>query len=303
MKNINISTIGIFVGIFSLLLIGCQNQTKNDPENIDNSHIATKVEYLADKAIWNYPEEYLYRLAFSFQNAYFERISSNATANITIINSSNETVYSKSESINSSNFAQWSFTNGTTKYLCTIDIPHSQITKGLSSTGTILFTIILYDQRQFEQSSLSITSLPQRNATIGELIPFSGNISVKVDKIFYNRNFNGDKYQYLGNNIPVAKITLTNNNSTSLFVSSLDFHILDQTNQIDYEIYSPLDDKYDETGTFFIDNESKTMLSGTVHTIYITFDATNQLSNGTLILISSDDDFPIRVEFNKNEIK
>ena len=288
--------------LFSLLLLGCQNPTTNDPINNDNSQSPTKVEYLSDRAIWNYPEENLYRLAFSFQNANYERISANATVNITIKNSSNETVYSKSESINSANFAQWNFTDGTSKYLCTINIPYDQITKGLSSTGSVLFTIILDDQRQFDQSSLSITHYPNE-VLLWWTYSFSGNISVKVEKIFYNRNFNGDKYLYLGNNIPVAKITLTNNNSTSLFVSPLYFSILDQTNQIDYKYYTSSNGRYDETGTSFVDNESKTMLSGTVHTIYITFDATNQLSDGTLFLVSSDSDYPIKVEFNKNEIK
>ena len=372
----------ILLFAISFILLGCQNSLSNDSGNDKKTTDDTKVVYLGDKALWDYPEENMYRLAFSFQNAKYERIAANASVNLSIKNVENETVYSSVKQITSSNFGQWTLYNGTSKYLCTISIPYNQITKGKTSTGNVSFSVILENKDYFDESSLSISGLPtlssytinfnhqlseysykniittititepnnvisdlpadpikdgyvfsgwftQKNglgdkveknypissdltvyaywkekiASIGDVIPFSGNISVKVEKIFYNRNFNGDKYLYLGNNIPVAKITLTNNNSTSLFVSPLYFSILDQTNQIDYKYYTSSNGRYDETGTSFVDNESKTMLSGTEHTIYITFDATNQLSDGTLFLVSSDSDYPIKVEFNKNEIK
>lgn len=283
------------------------NVTGQDFVGTDTVVTATSsVAFLGDRVIWYYPDEHLYRLAFSFKNASLERIASNATVTITINNDNNVEVYKKTHSITTADFATWTNAIDGSRYMATIKILYSEILPALKSSGTVSFSVTADGGVAFPDSTLPITSLPTVTfveANIGDTIALADNKKVIVEKFFYVRNSSGIPYLHLGNKIIVAKITVTNGPIASLFVSPLHFHIVDGTTQIDYDYYTYSYGQYDDLGQTFTDNESMSLLANVSHTFYVTFKADSPISDGQCYIASSDSDYPIRVAFTKSVIK
>lgn len=124
----------------------------------------TTVSYLGDRSVEYVKLDQCHRLFFSLQDEKQNRISANASVDIRIVNDNGETVYSSSRQVTSSNFNNWTWALYGEKYVCSIDIPDSEIIAGASKKGTIYFTVYNQGDFAFDESKISIDNLPYISA-------------------------------------------------------------------------------------------------------------------------------------------
>jgi hypothetical protein len=140
--------------------------------------------------------------------------------------------------------------------------------------------------------------------SIGEKISKEG-VDSTVERVFYWRTSFGDKASdaSTGENIIVAKIKFTNGSSRSVIIRSSLFALINGTTQCDSASYGGT--PYDPEGNSFTQNESKTIMSGVSHTLYVVFKSKTGLVDNTFKIVYDDDVFlyPFTVVFTSEEIE
>ena len=103
-----------------------------------------------------------YWFFFVFLNDDQERISSNATVNLRIVNDNGIEVYRKTYSVTSDDFQSWKFSdnNPRTEFYGKVAIPLNQITSSNSKSGSMYFQINTDGNISFDEERLDITGLP-----------------------------------------------------------------------------------------------------------------------------------------------
>jgi hypothetical protein len=122
------------------------------------------VSYLADRSVQYEKLDQCHLLLFSLQDDNNNRIASDATIDIEIVNDNGETVYSKSHQITSSNFGNWTSAFYGERFLASVYISDTDIISGSSKKGTIYFTVYNEGNFAFDESKLTIDNLPYISA-------------------------------------------------------------------------------------------------------------------------------------------
>lgn len=136
--------------------------------NMTSSEIANanSVQYLGDRSIWHQDDKGRYVLVFSLKDSDRNMIAAPCIVEITIVNDNGETVYSSTKVVKTSWFQYWTYSNGTEKYQASIYIYDDDIAGGQCADGDIYFTVYNDGYFSFDQSTLSIDDLPQKDTTI-----------------------------------------------------------------------------------------------------------------------------------------
>ncbi len=190
--------------------------------NMTSTEKATSnaVQYLSERQIWHDDDEGCYILVFAFEDKNEKQLSAPAVVDIRIVNDANETVYTATKLVKSSDFGTWTYNNGATKkYQASIRIYDNELTKGKDGDGDIYFTVHNDGYFSFSESKLSMSDLPKLGinlklpaipATIHHRYSYDNSIrySVKITELTYkidstgylNLYFSGEKtYDEEGN--------------------------------------------------------------------------------------------------------
>ena len=106
------------------------------------------------------PEQGCQRVFFSLSDEEENRIYGTGIAAIEITNSEFEQVYSNKIRFGAKDFGTWVSSAGVERYLCSIDIPDSEIAQGASATGSFVLKITLDNEASFNVGPLTIGDLP-----------------------------------------------------------------------------------------------------------------------------------------------
>lgn len=144
------------------------------------------VTYLSDRSVEYVSNEDLHRFFFSLKNQNMKRVSSSGTVDIRIENAG-AVVYKKIVKFSPDNFAYWTNRVYGERYLCSIDIPISDIKPGKSNQGTLYYTVSANDA-SFDEFSLNIYDLPEKTAVFNlPSLPYSTFESVTIKNGFTGR--------------------------------------------------------------------------------------------------------------------
>jgi len=163
----NLSSLNLQQGTYEVSVIAKRNTIESNPSNKVSYTISNpnEVHYLSDDRFLERIEDLsLYRFFFVFLNSDQERISSNATINIRIVNNEGIEVYKKAHKITNNDFGNWTWerNNPRTEFYGTVEIPFDQITPGNASYGTMYFQVNVEGNVNFNEHerSINITELP-----------------------------------------------------------------------------------------------------------------------------------------------
>jgi len=163
----NLSSLNLQQGTYEVSVIAKRNTIESNPSNKVSYTISNpnEVHYLSDDRFLERIEDLsLYRFFFVFLNSDQERISSNATINIRIVNNEGIEVYKKAHTITNNDFGNWTWerNNPRTEFYGTVEIPFDQITPGNASYGTMYFQVNVEGNVNFNEHerSINITELP-----------------------------------------------------------------------------------------------------------------------------------------------
>lgn len=149
----------------------CKVKVKEDPRTV--------IEYISDRSVEYVSNENLQRFFFAFKNKDMERISSSGTVNLRIENDG-VVVYQKVVKFSANNFGYWTNRSYGERYLCSIDIPISDIKPGKSDQGILYYTVNAKNA-SFDEFSLNIYDLPKKTAVINlPSLPYSTFESVNI---------------------------------------------------------------------------------------------------------------------------
>ena len=126
------------------------NPSSEEKEQID------KIDTIGDREIRK--EENFYYLLFSFYDEDNNAVVAPCVLEMRIVNDKGETVYKAKRIVETSDFATWSNDNRK-RILASPKIMRSDILEGLSSNGTIYFTVKFVDT-YFKEYGLEISGLP-----------------------------------------------------------------------------------------------------------------------------------------------
>lgn len=149
---------------------------------------ASKVTYINNRSVEYSENDNVERLFFGFKDQYNKVVSGSGNVNIRIENNG-EIVYQKRFSYNESNFNYWTNALYGERYLCSIDIPVSDIKEGKNNSGKLYYKVT--DQAgEFDEYSLNVSNLPQAKRKIevdtNSYIPDKYNPENKAQIIKYN---------------------------------------------------------------------------------------------------------------------
>jgi hypothetical protein len=163
--------LSLFVTLFvlSLMLVACSDpsssnsdnsSSNNDSTNLRNNNIVHSLS--GDRFVQFYSGPQEYGFFFVFLNRDGERISSNATLNLRIVNDNGIEVYSKTHNVTNDDFSSWTFSgsNPRTEFYGRVAISPDEITASNTSSGTMYFQFIAEGNISFRELSLSISNLP-----------------------------------------------------------------------------------------------------------------------------------------------
>lgn len=127
--------------------------------SVDSSN---EVAYISDRDVDYYKADKKHTVFFGLKNASETYISSSGKADITIYDSDDKKVYSKSIKFSSKDFSSWSSAqwNGS-KYLCGLDIQQKNIPHCASSSGVLALKVTLDDGTWFDEKRISMYDLPE----------------------------------------------------------------------------------------------------------------------------------------------
>ena len=154
-------------------------------------------QYISNRSINHDDNNGYFYFLFSFLDENDNEMKCGATVKIRIVNSKNETVYSKTHTVTEKDFGIWENKYYNEEWLAaSIYIHDSDITPGLSTSGKIYYTITASDGSYWKECSLDISGdLPVKQAKI--ILPtlpktitefsYSGNVysTVKITNITY----------------------------------------------------------------------------------------------------------------------
>ena len=151
---------------------------------------ASKVTYINNRSVEYSENDNVERLFFGFKDQYNKVVSGSGNVNIRIENNG-EIVYQKRFSYNESNFNYWTNALYGERYLCSIDIPVSDIKEGKNNSGKLYYKVT--DQAgEFDEYSLNVSNLPQAKRKIevdtNSYIPDKYTSANKAQIISYNIN-------------------------------------------------------------------------------------------------------------------
>lgn len=92
-----------------------------------------------------------YSLFFGLLDGGDEAVSANVDVDIRIVNDSGEEVYSATNSVTDNDFGYYESTATGERYLANVRIPASEIELGMSSNGTVYFTVYKGDSVRFDE--------------------------------------------------------------------------------------------------------------------------------------------------------
>lgn len=119
----------------------------------------SKVTYINNRSVEYNSDANVERLFFGFKDQYDHVVDGSGIVKIRIENSG-EIVYEKAISFKQYDFGYWTNRLYGERYLCSIDIPISEIKEGKSDSGKIYYQVIEEDAK-FDEYSLSISNLPK----------------------------------------------------------------------------------------------------------------------------------------------
>jgi len=160
----------------------------------------------------------------------------------------------------------------------------------------VFFNLILIRCNPLEDNEGSKASY-----SIGELINQNGFEST-VERVFYKRTSYGDISidSQTGAKIIVAQVKFTNGTARSEYVSPSNIFLINGNTQCDDVNYS--NTPYDPEGNIFIQNESKTIISGVTHIMYVVFEGKTGLTEN-IFKIVKDRTYPFIVTFEAGDIQ
>ena len=127
------------------------NPTDGEKEKID------QIAKIGDRTIK--ARDNFYYLLFSFYDEDQNTVVAPCVLKVRIVNDKNEIVYRSKRVVETSDYSTWS-NSYKEVVLASPKIMRSDIKEGLSSTGTVYFTIELLDGYYFKESSVEISNLP-----------------------------------------------------------------------------------------------------------------------------------------------
>lgn len=105
-----------------------------------------------------------YSLFFCLLDGGDEEVSANVDVDIRIVNDSGEEVYSATNSVTGDDFGYYESAAAGERYLANVRIPASEIEPGLSSNGTVYFTVYKGDSVRFDEvDCMALYCLPVRD--------------------------------------------------------------------------------------------------------------------------------------------
>lgn len=154
-------------------------------------------------------------------------------------------------------------------------------------------------------SSVKVTVIPKQYS-INEPIRQDNSLSAIVEKVFHRRSTSGeilsDSSMFPGQLLLIAKIIFENNSSTSEYISSSYFGLLNGYHQIDTINFTY---NNDTDGSPISTNVSQSMLPGSRYTMYVGFEPTAEelLLEDKFILKFDKYSLSFNVSFNTDEIE
>ena len=105
-----------------------------------------------------------YSLFFALLDGGDEEVSANVDVDIRIVNDSGEEVYSATNSVAGDDFGYYESAAAGERYLANVRIPASEIEPGMSSNGTVYFTVYKGDSVRFDEvDCMALYCLPVRD--------------------------------------------------------------------------------------------------------------------------------------------
>lgn len=121
--------------------------------------LSPEIYYIGDREVKYYSDSNSHKVFFSMLDKNEQRTYANMKVDIKIINSNNEQVYKKTHNVTKKDYGNWTNLLQGSRYLASIDIPISKLTKGSSKTGKINVTVS-GQSASFKEYSLTIDNLP-----------------------------------------------------------------------------------------------------------------------------------------------
>ena len=149
----------LLIAILSLCLFGCSTN---------------KVQYIGDGTVQTNNDKSKLQLFFSLADKNQNRIKSDGTISIRIVNSDGKTVYTETKNFTEEDFNTYSNALKGEMLLCKIEIPISAILSGTKSTGLVYYTVSKDKVYHFESQAVSTYDLPIAKAklTLVNSLPF-----------------------------------------------------------------------------------------------------------------------------------
>lgn len=188
----------------------------------------SKVAYISNRSVQYVSEDDLQRFFFALEDEDMNQVSSSGTVDIRIENGG-VVVYQKKVEFTESDFGYWTSKLYGEQYLCSIDIPISDIQLGKYDSGLLYYTINEKNV-SFDEYSLSISNLPKEQRKI----------DVDTSSMIPDKYAPENKAQIISYNINNDKIFLT-------------FKITQLANS-KYEFYSTTIYEYDKNGNILEDH-------------------------------------------------
>lgn len=183
----------------------------------------------------------------------------------------------------------------TNKFVATIN--GSGLISGISP-GTAIIRVYNENNTIFDTCTVTVKS---QTYSINENITKNG-FTTCVERAFYVRTSTGALAvdASTGANIIVAQVKYTNNSSGSVYVSPIDFALTNGSIQSDYTYYSGL--LYTPEIKGFTSNESMSISTGIIHTMYVVFKG-KVFSTNNYSIVNDDYDYPFIVSFSGSQIQ
>lgn len=189
----------------------------------------SKVTYISDRSVEYVSAYNVERFFFSLKDQDMNRISSSGTVDLRIENDG-VVVYQKTVNFTPSNFEYWTSKLYGKQYLCSIDIPMSDIQAGKKDNG-VLYYKVNEKNVSFDEYSLNIFDLPKEQRKI----------DVDTSSYISDKYAPGNKAQIISYNI---------NNSNKIFLT---FKITNISDSI-WTSYSTTIYEYDKNGNILDDH-------------------------------------------------
>lgn len=186
----------------------------------------SEVTYISDRSVQYVSSNNVERFFFSLKDQNMNSISSSGTVDLRIENNGT-VVYQKTVKFTPNNFGYWTNAIAGERYLCSVDIPISDIQPGKNDNGLLYYKI---DEKSvsFDEYSLNIFNLPKEQRKVdvdtSSLIPDKYAPENKAQIISYNIN---DDEIFLTFKISQLINTRYNSYTTTIYEYDKNGNILD----------------------------------------------------------------------------